>query len=238
MKAKNAIIIRGPTASGKTELSLKLAEKYPIDIISVDSVMVYKGLDIGSAKPSQDILKKYPHHLIDICEPNDKYSAGRFIDDAHKKIKEIQSNDRIPLLAGGTMMYFKVLQDGLSELPSANQKIRKKIDIKAKEIGWPEMHIELEKIDPDAAKKIKPNDKQRIQRAMEVFMISGIPMSKLRRKTRIDNEFEYLDISLMPNDRESLYRNIDRRFDSMIEEGLLDEVSKLIDEQDDASSLI
>ena len=131
MRSKKVIILRGPTASGKTDLSLELAEKFPIDLISVDSVMVYKGLNIGSAKPSKQILKRYPHHLIDICEPNEKYSAGRFIVDVHKIIRDIQSNDRIPLLVGGTMMYYKVLQDGMSQLRAANDEVRTQIDLKA-----------------------------------------------------------------------------------------------------------
>ena len=228
MRSKKVIILRGPTASGKTDLSLELAEKFPIELISVDSVMVYKGLNIGSAKPSKQILKSYPHHLIDICEPNEKYSAGRFIVDAQKIIKDIQSNDRIPLLVGGTMMYYKVLQDGMSQLPAANEEIRTQIDLKAEKIGWPEMHVELRKVDPESAKEIKPNDKQRIQRAIEVYMITGVGMSELKREGESNNEFDYLSISLLPNDREVLYENINNRFDSMIKEGLLDEVSTLL----------
>lgn len=228
MRSKKVIILRGPTASGKTDLSLELAEKFPIDLISVDSVMVYKGLNIGSAKPSKQILKSYPHHLIDICEPNEKYSAGRFIVDAQKIIRDIQSNDRIPLLVGGTMMYYKVLQDGMSQLPAANEEVRTQIDLKAEKIGWPEMHAELRKVDPESAKEIKPNDKQRIQRAIEVYMITGLAMSELKREGESNNKFDYLSISLLPNDREALYENINNRFDSMIKEGLLDEVSTLL----------
>ena len=228
MRSKKVIILRGPTASGKTDLSLELAEKFPIELISVDSVMVYKGLNIGSAKPSKQILKSYPHHLIDICEPNEKYSAGRFIVDAQKIIKDIQSNDRFPLLVGGTMMYYKVLQDGMSQLPAANEEIRTQIDLKAEKIGWPEMHVELRKVDPESAKEIKPNDKQRIQRAIEVYMITGVGMSELKREGESNNKSDYLSISLLPKDREVLYENINNRFDSMIKEGLLDEVSTLL----------
>ena len=228
MRSKKVIILRGPTASGKTDLSLELAEKFPIDLISVDSVMVYKGLNIGSAKPSKQILKSYPHHLIDICEPNEKYSAGRFIVDVQKIIRDIQSNNRIPLLVGGTMMYYKVLQDGMSQLPAANEEIRTQIDLKAEKIGWPEMHAELRKVDPESANEIKPNDKQRIQRAIEVYMITGVAMSELKREGESNNKFDYLSISLLPNDREALYENINNRFDSMIKEGLLDEVSTLL----------
>tara|TARA_B100000959_G_scaffold286919_1_gene368058 strand:+ start:12516 stop:13454 length:939 start_codon:yes stop_codon:yes gene_type:complete len=231
LASSKAIVIRGPTASGKTDLSLKLSEKLPLEVISVDSVMVYKGLDIGSAKPSKEILKQYPHHLIDICDPRDKYSVGKFVDDAQEKIKDIQSKNRIPILVGGTMMYYKVLQDGLSELPSANDEVRNQIEQKAREIGWSKLHSELEEIDPEAAKKIKPNDKQRIQRAMEVYMISGVPISELRRESKNNNEFKFLNITLMPNDREELYRNINSRFDSMIKEGLLDEITSLLDER-------
>jgi len=228
LRSQKVIIIRGPTASGKTDLSIELAKKFPIDIVSVDSVMVYKGLDIGSAKPSKQILNRYPHHLIDICEPNEKYSAGRFVDDAQNSIRVIQSNDRIPLLVGGTMMYYKVLQDGMNQLPPANEEIRLEIDRKAEKIGWPEMHIELEQVDPVSAKEIKPNDKQRIQRAIEVYMISGKPMSELKRKSEMKSEFDYLSISLFPKNREILYQNINSRFDLMIKGGLLDEVSTLL----------
>ena len=230
MNSNKAIIIRGPTASGKTDLSLRLAENLPIEIISVDSVMVYKGLDIGSAKPAKEILDKYPHHLIDICDPGDKYSAGKFVEDAQQKIRDIQAHNRIPVLVGGTMMYYKVLQDGLNELPKANDEIRNQIDQEAKDQGWPAMHRKLKGIDPEAAKKIKPNDRQRIQRAIEVYMISGTTISELKKKDSGNHEFEFLAFSLIPADREVLYQNINLRFDSMIEVGLLDEVISLLDD--------
>ena len=230
MNSNKAIIIRGPTASGKTDLSLRLAEYLPIEIISVDSVMVYKGLDIGSAKPAKEILDQYPHHLIDICDPGDKYSAGKFVEDAQQKIRDIQAHNRIPVLVGGTMMYYKVLQDGLNELPKANDEIRNQIDQEAKDQGWPAMHRKLKGIDPEAAKKIKPNDRQRIQRAIEVYMISGTTISELKKKDSSNREFEFLSFSLMPADREVLYQNINSRFDSMIEVGLLDEVISLLDD--------
>jgi len=230
LNSNKAIIIRGPTASGKTDLSLRLAENLPIEIISVDSVMVYKGLDIGSAKPAKEILDKYPHHLIDICDPGDKYSAGKFVEDAQQKIRDIQAHNRIPVLVGGTMMYYKVLQDGLNELPKANDEIRNQIDQEAKDQGWPAMHRKLKGIDPEAAKKIKPNDRQRIQRAIEVYMISGTTISELKKKDSGNHEFEFLAFSLMPADRDVLYQNINLRFDSMIEVGLLDEVISLLDD--------
>jgi len=230
LNSNKAIIIRGPTASGKTDLSLRLAENLPIEIISVDSVMVYKGLDIGSAKPAKEILDQYPHHLIDICDPGDNYSAGKFVEDAQQKIKDIQADNRIPVLVGGTMMYYKVLQDGLNELPKANDEIRNQINQEAKDQGWPEMHRKLKGIDPEAAKKIKLNDRQRIQRAIEVYMISGTTISELKKKGSGNHEFEFLAFSLMPTDREALYQNINLRFDSMIEDGLLDEVISLLDD--------
>ena len=230
MNSNKAIIIRGPTASGKTDLSLRLAEKLPIEIISVDSVMVYKGLNIGSAKPNKEILDQYPHHLIDICDPGDKYSAGKFVEDAQQRIRDIQAHNRIPVLVGGTMMYYKVLQDGLNELPKANDEIRNQIEQEAKDQGWPEMHRKLKGIDPEAAAKIKPNDRQRIQRAIEVYMISGTTISKLKKKDSGNHEFEFLAFSLMPTDREVLYQDINLRFDSMIEVGLLDEVISLLDD--------
>ena len=230
MNSNKAIIIRGPTASGKTDLSLRLTENLPIEIISVDSVMVYKGLDIGSAKPAKEILDKYPHHLIDICDPGDKYSAGKFVEDAQQKIRDIQAHNRIPVLVGGTMMYYKVLQDGLNELPKANDENRNQINQEAEDQGWPEMYRKLKGIDPEAAKKIKPNDRQRIQRAIEVYMISGTTISELKKKDSGNHEFEFLAFSLMPTDREVLYQNINLRFDSMIEVGLLDEVISLLDD--------
>ena len=230
MNSNKAIIIRGPTASGKTDLSLRLAENFPIEIISVDSVMVYKGLNIGSAKPAKKILEQCPHHLIDICEPSDKYSAGKFVEDAQQKIRDIQAHNRIPVLVGGTMMYYKVLQDGLNELPKANDEIRNQINQEAEDQGWPEMYRKLKGIDPEAARKIKPNDRQRIQRAIEVYMVSGITISELKKKDSGNHEFEFLAFSLIPTDREVLYQNINLRFDSMIEVGLLDEVSSLLDD--------
>ena len=171
-----------------------------------------------------------PHHLIDICDPGDKYSAGKFVEDAQQKIRDIQAHNRIPVLVGGTMMYYKVLQDGLNELPKANDEIRNQIDQEAKDQGWPAMHRKLKGIDPEAAKKIKPNDRQRIQRAIEVYMISGTTISELKKKDSGNHEFEFLAFSLLPTDREVLYQNINLRFDSMIEVGLLDEVISLLDD--------
>ena len=232
MKKEKVIVLRGPTASGKTEISLKLTQIFPLEIISVDSVMVYKKLNIGSAKPTKDILEKHPHHLIDMCEPSDKYSVGRFIVDANKSIKQIHSLNKIPILVGGTMMYHKVLQDGLSKLPPADDKIRYELDLKAKSIGWSEMHKELKKVDPESALNIKANDRQRIQRGLEVFIISGIPLSKLNKEESKNTDYNFINISLIPDDRDALYKNIESRFDSMIKIGLYEEIRKLLDDGD------
>ncbi|QMU62587.1 MAG: tRNA (adenosine(37)-N6)-dimethylallyltransferase MiaA [Gammaproteobacteria bacterium] len=218
----------GPTASGKTDLAFSIADEFPCEIISVDSVMVYKGLDIGSAKPDADTLKKYPHHLVDILEPNQHYSAANFRDDALHIIKESHDNNKIPLLVGGTLLYFGALLRGLSKMPSADLEIRKKISDLAEEKGWEYVHARLAEVDPLAAERIHPNDPQRIQRAMEVYELTGTPISDWHSESE-QNElpFKALKLALIPEDRAHLHKLIEQRFDLMLEQGFLEEAQKL-----------
>jgi len=222
------IILKGPTASGKTDLATKLYDKHPLEIISVDSVMVYRGLNIGSAKPDPKDLKLYPHHLIDIREPTESYSVGEFHKDVKGLIESIIKKGKTPILVGGTMMYFRVLQQGLSKLPSANQKIRHQIDVEATEKGWLNLHKELQMIDPKSAQRIKPSDKQRIQRAIEVYRITGKTISSFHQEQKQPLNYQCLDISLFPNDRASLHKRIEERFNAMLKKGLISEVENLL----------
>ncbi len=233
---QSVVTLRGPTASGKTDLAIDLSDRLPIEIVSVDSVMVYRGLDIGSAKPDQQTLENYPHHLIDICDPSFNYSLGNFYEDVNKAIKIILSKRRTPILVGGTMMYFNALSKGLSDLPSSDHVIRKKIEDEADEIGWPELHKRLSEIDPVSGEKIKSNDKQRIQRALEVYELSGKPLSSFFSDNRRKSDYEFFNISLFPDDRETLYKRIEDRFDQMLDHGLVDEVRALLNRPELSSS--
>jgi len=233
---QSVVTLRGPTASGKTDLTIDLSDRLPIEIVSVDSVMVYRGLNIGSAKPDQKILNNYPHHLIDICDPSVNYSLGDFYEDANEAIKFIHSKERIPMLVGGTMMYFNTLTKGLSDLPSSDQAIRKKLEDEADEIGWPQLHKRLSKIDPVSGEKIEANDKQRIQRALEVYELSGKPLSSFFSDNRKKSDYEFFNISLFPDDREILYKRIEDRFDQMLDHGLVDEVRALLNRPELSSS--
>nr|WP_246173002.1 tRNA (adenosine(37)-N6)-dimethylallyltransferase MiaA [Thermochromatium tepidum] len=218
----------GPTASGKTDLALQLVERLPCEIISVDSAMIYRGLDIGTAKPGPEILARTPHRLIDILDPTESYSAARFREDALAAMHEISTRGRIPLLIGGTMLYFRALQQGLARLPSADAEVRAALDAEAKRLGWAAMHARLAKLDPDAAARIHPNDPQRIQRALEVQALSGRAMSDLIRNARHEAlPFRLLKLARAPSDRAILNARIERRFRGMLELGLVDEVSQL-----------
>ena len=218
----------GPTASGKTDLALKISEEFPREIISVDSVMVYRGLDIGSAKPSKEVLQKYTHHLIDILDPWDAYSAANFRADALRLIREIHAREKIALLTGGTMLYFSALQRGLSKMPGANLMVRKKLNDLADEKGWEFMHARLNEIDPQAAARIHPNDPQRIQRALEVYELSGIPITTWQAKSsKLNLPFRALKMALIPEDRGLLHQRIEQRFNQMMEEGFLLEMKAL-----------
>lgn len=226
--SKTAILLMGPTASGKTNLAISLCKRFPCDVISVDSALVYRGMDIGTAKPDAKTLQRTPHRLIDIREPEESYSAGEFVRDAYREMDEIFAAGRIPLLAGGTMMYFRALTQGIAELPSADQAIRQAIDTEAAEKGWPAMHAELREVDPPAAERIEPNDKQRIQRALEVYRSSGTPLSAWQRDSapRRD-DIGYLKIGLSIEPRGLLHERIAQRLEIMVDAGFVDELRRL-----------
>jgi len=222
------ITLMGPTASGKTDLAIYLREHFPVDIISVDSAMVYRGLDIGSAKPSSEELIKAPHRLIDVIDPLEAYSAARFRKDALKEMDEIIKAGRIPLLVGGTMLYFRALLDGLSKLPESDATTRKKIAEQAKKIGWEKMHLRLAEVDAEAAERIHPNDPQRISRALEVFEMTGKAMSLLQKEQKAEPlSYNVLKLALMPSDRAVLHQRIETRFKQMLKHGLIEEVKAL-----------
>ena len=228
------VCLMGPTASGKTELAVALVKQFPMDIISVDSALVYKGMDIGSAKPEAEILAEAPHRLIDFMDPAKSYSAAQFREDALQEIEDITSRGRIPLLVGGTMLYFRALLEGLSVLPSADQDVRARLDEAAAKIGWQGMHARLAGVDPDAAKRIHPNDPQRIQRALEVYEISGISMTQWQQQAKQQAALPYrvIKLALIPSDRQSLHEIIARRFQRMLDNGFIEEVQKLYDRGD------
>jgi tRNA dimethylallyltransferase len=223
-----AILLMGPTASGKTQLALALARAFPIEIVSVDSAQIYREMDVGTAKPSPSERRAVPHHLIDIVEPTESYSAARFRADALRLMKEISARGRIPLLAGGTMLYFKALREGLSELPESDAGVRARLDAEAAARGWPALHAELASIDPETATRLKPNDAQRIQRALEVFRVTGTPMSQLlRRGRRTGLPFRLIELALVPSDRGALHSRIEERFDTILTGGLVEELRAL-----------
>jgi len=222
------ITLMGPTASGKTDLAIFLTEHFPVDIISVDSALVYRGLDIGSAKPSAEELAKAPHRLLDVVDPTEPYSAARFRKDALKEIDDIIKAGRIPLLVGGTMLYFRALLEGLSKLPESDEVTRKKIEQQAKEMGWEKMHERLAKVDTEAAARIHPNDPQRISRALEVYEMTGKAMSQLQKEQKAEPlPYQVLKLALIPSDRTVLHQRIEKRFALMLEQGLIEEVKAL-----------
>ncbi|MDX1405434.1 MAG: tRNA (adenosine(37)-N6)-dimethylallyltransferase MiaA [Woeseiaceae bacterium] len=227
MAQNNVVCLMGPTASGKTDLALELAGKLPVDLVSVDSALVYRGMDIGTAKPDPETLRRTPHRLIDIREPEDSYSAGDFVRDARREIEAIHRQGRVPLLVGGTMMYFRVLTDGMADLPEADPAIRSAIDAEAKLRGWPALHAQLAKVDADAAVRIEPNDSQRIQRALEVFRLSGKPISHWQAAAGEADGNRYLRIALVPASRPLLHERIARRLEGMLARGFVDEVRQL-----------
>ena len=223
----------GPTASGKTNLAIELVKKFPFEIISVDSVIVYRDMDIGSAKPSVEELKKAPHHLINIRDPKDAYSAADFRCDALQAIEAIFKKGKIPLLVGGTMLYFKALLSGLSHLPSANLEIRSKLLDQANKFGWQALHKRLKSIDPDSAAHIHPNDVQRIQRALEVFEIAGKTMTQLQKDhIKKPLPYESILIAIAPKDRAILHERIEKRVQKMLHIGLIEEVRTLYERGD------
>ncbi|CAN7209860.1 tRNA (adenosine(37)-N6)-dimethylallyltransferase MiaA [Massilia sp. LjRoot122] len=231
-KKPMAVAIMGPTASGKTAAALAIAKTRPVEIISVDSALVYRGMDIGTAKPSAEELASVPHHLIDIIDPLEAYSVMQFREDAIRLVGEISARGALPLLVGGTMMYFKGLTDSLDDLPTADQALRASIEAEAAQIGWPAMHARLRTLDPVTADRLKPNDAQRINRALEIIALTGKPMSELlglREKPELP--FELISFALEPSDRAVLHQRIALRFDQMLgerdDEGLVAEVARL-----------
>ncbi len=222
------ICLMGPTASGKTALAIELAQQLPCEIISVDSAMVYRGMDIGTAKPTPAERAKAPHRLLDILDPAEPYSAGQFCNDALREIAEITAQGRIPLLVGGTMLYFRALQQGLSNLPSADKIVRERLALQAAASGWPEMHQYLEQFDPEAARRISPNDSQRIARALEVLELTGRPYSEVCAETKPGSPaYHFINIGLIPEDRSWLHARIEQRFKAMLQAGFIEEVAEL-----------
>ena len=222
-----AIFLMGPTASGKTDLAIQLSQQLPVEVISVDSALIYRGMDIGTAKPSKAELALAPHRLIDICDPAESYSAANFRTDALREMQEISAQGKIPLLVGGTMLYYKALLEGLSPLPSADEKVRSEIEEKAALIGWGELHQELSKIDPISAQRINPNDSQRINRALEVFYLTGKTLTELTAQKGEALPYDILQFAIAPEQREVLHLRIEQRFHKMIELGFQQEVEKL-----------
>lgn len=223
-----ALLLLGPTASGKTASALALAQALPIEIISVDSALVYRDMDIGTAKPTAAEQAICPHHLIDIVSPADSYSAARFRADAIRLMSEIGARGNVPVLTGGTMLYFKALRDGLSDLPAADPDLRQAIDAEAAERGWPALHAELARLDPEAAARLEPGDAQRIQRALEIVRLTGRPLAESYAKKEDDPlPCRLLPIALAPSDRGVLHERIAERFDAMLRAGLVDELRRL-----------
>lgn len=226
--AGSVVFLMGPTASGKTELAVELVRRFPLEIISVDSAMVYRGMDIGTAKPDAATLRSAPHRLIDVCDPAEAYSAARFREDALREIAAVQAAGRIPLLVGGTMLYFRALEQGLSTLPPADPALRARLEEEARRHGREGLHARLAAVDPAAAARIHPNDPQRIQRALEVWELTGRPLSELQRAGREEPlPFRVVKLQVFPEDREELHRRIEERFGRMVEQGLWAEVERL-----------
>ncbi len=224
------ICLAGPTAAGKSASTLALAERWPLEIVNVDSATIYRGMDIGTAKPSPAEQAQVPQHLLDIRDPAQSYSAAEFRADALRLIDAIRARGRIPLLAGGTMMYYKALRDGLDDLPQADPALRAELEARAARDGWPALHAELARLDPVTAALLATNDSQRIQRALEICRLSGQPMSALLGRQRAaagDDDHRYLTISLEPSARAALHARIEQRFDAMLASGLLEEVRGL-----------
>jgi tRNA dimethylallyltransferase len=217
----------GPTASGKSALAMTLAAELDGEIVTVDSAQVYRGMDVGTAKPSLDERAQVPHHLVDIVDPTESYSAARFVTDAQRAIADIRARGRVPIVAGGTMLYFKALTEGLSSLPRADPQLRAQLDARAAGEGWPALHAELARVDPATAQRLPPTDAQRIQRALEVYYVSGTPISTLQGRRAAASLGETIAVALVPTDRAVLHDAIARRFDAMLAAGLVDELARL-----------
>ncbi|HIB84827.1 MAG TPA: tRNA (adenosine(37)-N6)-dimethylallyltransferase MiaA [Chromatiaceae bacterium] len=228
-KSPPAIFLMGPTASGKTDLAVELLQRFPCDIISVDSALVYRDMNIGTAKPDAALLARAPHRLIDIRDPSDPYSAADFHDDAIQEMAEIHARGRVPLLVGGTMLYYRALERGLADMPAADQRVRERLSAEAEQSGWPAMHERLRQIDPPAADRIEPTDPQRIQRALEVYELTGTSMTDLHARPSTGHDFPWrvLKLAIAPGDRSVLHERIERRFRLMLEAGFIAEVEGL-----------
>lgn len=229
-----AIFLMGPTASGKTELAIQLCEYFPCEIISVDSALIYKGMNIGAAKPSEQELLKAPHRLINLCDPSESYSAAQFRNDALREMAAITERGKIPLLVGGTMLYFKTLLEGIADLPAANPDIRKDIEQQAALHGWPFIHQQLTEVDPGSAARIHPNHSQRVERALEVYRITGVTMTELHKK-QVQQQappYQITQLAIAPDDRAVLHGRIEKRFHAMVEQGFVDEVRGLYERGD------
>jgi tRNA dimethylallyltransferase len=236
-KMPAAICLMGPTAAGKTDLAVSLLDNLPCEIISVDSALIYKGMDIGTAKPEKEILLKAPHRLIDIIAPSESYSVSQFYHDALREMNDIVARGNVPLLVGGTMMYFKILQNGIANLPSADEKVRSKIKKDADEHGWPYIHEQLAAVDPESAARIRPKDPQRLQRALEVFRVTGITMTQLWADQKDVTKglgrdiggvpaapFDFINLAISPTERATLHARIAERFGLMLDAGFVEEV--------------
>jgi len=227
------VCLMGPTASGKTQLAIELVQRFPFEIISVDSAMIYRGMDIGTAKPDVATLQMAPHRLIDIRDPAEAYSAGQFRRDALHEIEAVFARGKIPLLVGGTMLYFRALQKGLSELPTANTSVRLALQEQADQIGWPALHEKLGSIDLVSAKRIHPNDVQRIQRALEIYEISGKTLTEWQQNDAVSStKYQMINLIVAPNQRALLHQRIEQRFDEMLTKGFVKEVTQLFERGD------
>ena len=228
MRKPTAILLMGPTASGKTAVAIELARRFPVELVSVDSAQVFRDMNVGTAKPDTQTLHDFPHHLINLISPEEAYSAARFCQDATRVMHEITARGHLPLLVGGTMLYYKALQEGLAELPQASPEVRAEIDALAATKGWPAVHAELARVDPATATRLAPTDAQRLQRALEVYRLSGRPLSALLAEGKThEPDFEFTSLGLTPSDRSVLHERVARRFDAMLLRGLEAEVTSL-----------
>ena len=226
---KPVVLLMGPTASGKTALAMELYDRMPTEIISVDSAIIYRGMDIGNAKPDVETLARYPHKLVDIREPDQAYSAAEFRSDVLALIEQAHENGKLPVLTGGTMMYFNALVKGLADLPEADAAIRQQLLEQAEAEGWPAIHARLAEVDPESAKRLAPNDSQRLQRALEVYLLTGKPMSwHWAQQQKQQLPYNVLSLAVMPEQRSVLHERIELRFMQMLEQGFIDEVEQVL----------